>query len=176
VGIPPAQAREGKAIVVSDTQVTWLSREGYDRLKRELDELIAQRPAVAAVVDESRREGDLRENSGYYAALEEQEKQEVRIQQLRALLRNAQVGGVPRSTGVAEPGMVLTVRYEDSETEKFLLATREQGAAGTIDVVSPNSPLGQALLGAKQGETREYQLPDGATMHVTLIEAKPHPG
>jgi transcription elongation factor GreA len=171
-----AGAREGKAVAVSDIQVTWLSREGYDRLKRELDELVAQRPAVASVVDDARREGDLRENSGYYAALEEQEKQEARIQQLRTLLRNAQVGGAPGTGGVAEPGMVLTVRYEDAETEKFLLATREQGPAGTTDVVSPNSPLGKALLGAKEGETREYELPDGRTMHVTLTEAKPHPG
>lgn len=161
---------------MSDTQLAWLSKEGYDRLKHELDELIAQRPAVASVVDDARREGDLRENSGYYAALEEQEKQEARIQQLRALLRNAQVGGTPSSSGVAEPGMVLTVRYEDAETEKFLLATREQGAAGTVDVVSPNSPLGKALLGAKEGDTREYELPDGGTMHVTLMEAEPHPG
>lgn len=161
---------------MSETQVAWLSRDGYDRLKRELDELIAQRPGVASMVDEARREGDLRENSGYYAALEEQDKQETRIQQLRSLLRNARVGEAPGRSGVAGPGMVLTVRYEDAETERFLLGTREQGAAGTTDVVSPHSPLGKALLGAEEGETRAYELPDGGTMHVTLVEAQPHPG
>jgi transcription elongation factor GreA len=161
---------------VSDTQVTWLSQDAYQRLKQELDELIAHRPAVAAEVDEARREGDLRENSGYYAAREEQERQEARIRQLRGLLRTAQVGETPHSGGAAEPGMVVTVRYEDEETETFLLATRELGKPGEVEVVSPNSPLGKALLGAKESESRQYELPGGGTMHVTLIKAEPFHG
>jgi transcription elongation factor GreA len=161
---------------VGETQVGWLSQEGYNRLKRELDELMARRPAVASAVDEARREGDLRENSGYYVALEEQDRQEARIQQLRSLLRNSQVGAAPESSGVAEPGMVVTVRYDDSETEQFLLATREQGSFGSVDVVSPNAPLGRAVLGAKEGESREYELPDGGRMRVTLVETHPSHG
>jgi transcription elongation factor GreA len=161
---------------MTGSQVTWLSREAHDRLKHELDELLAQRPAVATEVDNARREGDLRENSGYYAALEEQVKQEARIRQLRALLRNAHVGEGPHNSGIAEPGMVLTVRYEDEETETFLLATREQSMPGAAEVVSPESPLGKALLGAKEGESRQYTLPAGGTMHVKLVKAEPHKG
>ena len=71
--------------------------------------------------------------------------------------------------------MVLTVRYDgDNETEEFLLATREEGAHGALEVYSPSSPLGQALLGAKDGDTREYSLPNGNTMKVTLITAVPY--
>jgi transcription elongation factor GreA len=160
---------------MSDTQVTWLTQEAHDRLKHELDELIEQRPAMAAKINASREEGDLKENGGYHAAREEQGQQEARIRQLQELLRNAKVGEAPAADGVAEPGMVLTVRYEgDDETEEFLLATREEGAHGSLEVYSPSSPLGRALLGAKEGETREYELPNGNTMKVSLIKAVPY--
>ena len=53
---------------------TWLSQEAYDRLQGELDQLIANRPAIAAEINARREEGDLRENGGYHAAREEQAK------------------------------------------------------------------------------------------------------
>lgn len=160
---------------MSETQVTWLTQDAYDRLKQELDELIENRPAMAAKINASREEGDLKENGGYHAAREEQGQQEARIRQLQELLRGAHVGEAPKNDGVAEPGMVLTVRYEgDDEEEEFLLATREEGAHGEMEVYSPSSPLGAALLGAKQGETREYELPNGGTMKVTLTRAVPY--
>jgi len=76
-------------VTVSDTQVTWLTQEAYDRLKQELDELIANRPVMAAEINARREEGDLKENGGYMAAREEQGKQEARIRQLQELLRAA---------------------------------------------------------------------------------------
>ena len=162
---------------MSETQVTWLTQEAYDRLKHELDELVENRPVIAAEINARREEGDLRENGGYHAAREEQGKQEARIRQLQELLRAAKVGEAPTTKGIAAPGMVLTVRYDgDDETEDFLLATREEGAHGAMEVYSPNSPLGKALLGAKDGETREYELPNGNTMQVTLIKAVPYEG
>ncbi|GHF29781.1 transcription elongation factor GreA [Amycolatopsis deserti] len=164
-------------VAVSDTQVTWLTQEAYDRLKHELDELIENRPVIAAKINASREEGDLRENGGYHAAREEQGQQEARIRHLQELLRSAKVGEAPKNDGVAEPGKVLTVRYEgDDDEEKFLLATREEGAEGELDVYSPESPLGKALLGAKEGESREYELPNGSTQKVTLIKAVPYTG
>ncbi|HEV3356165.1 MAG TPA: transcription elongation factor GreA [Pseudonocardiaceae bacterium] len=160
---------------MSETQVTWLTQEAYDRLKQELDERIGNRPAMAAKINASREEGDLKENGGYHAAREEQGQEEARIRQLQELLRDAKVGQAPTTNGVAEPGMVLTVRYGgDDETEEFLLATREEGAHGAMEVYSPSSPLGQALLGAKNGETREYTLPNGNVMKVTLLKAVPY--
>lgn len=162
---------------MSDEQVTWLTRESHDRLKAELDELIENRPALAAKINDSREEGDLKENGGYHAAREEQGQQEARIRQLQELLRTAKVGEAPTRSGVAEPGSVLTVRYEgDDETEDFLLATREEGAHDSLEVFSPSSPVGEALLGAKDGETREYGLPNGNTMKVTLVKAVPYKG
>ncbi|OLR90036.1 transcription elongation factor GreA [Actinokineospora bangkokensis] len=164
-------------MTVSDTQVTWLTQEAYNRLKSELDELIENRPVIAQKINTSREEGDLKENGGYHAAREEQGQQEARIRHLQELLRGAKVGETPAANGIAGPGMVLTVRYEgDDEDETFLLATREEGGEGAIEVYSPESPLGKALLGAKEGETREYELPNGKTQKVTLNKAEPYSG
>jgi transcription elongation factor GreA len=164
-------------VTVSDTQVTWLTQEAYGRLKQELDELVANRPVLAEKINTSREEGDLKENGGYHAAREEQGQKEARIRHLQELLRSAKVGEAPENDGVAEPGKVLTIRYEgDDENERFLLATREEGAEGELEVYSPESPLGKALLGAKEGETRSYELPNGSTQKVTLVKAVPYAG
>ena len=74
------------------TDTTWLTQESHDRLKVELDTLIANRPGIAAEINERREEGDLKENGGYHAAREEQGQQEARIRQLQELLNNAKVG------------------------------------------------------------------------------------
>ena len=164
-------------MTVTDTQATWLTQEAFDRLKSELDELIANRPVIAAEINARREEGDLKENGGYHAAREEQGQQEARIRQLQELLRTAQVGTSPTSLDEAAPGTVLTIKYEDDEdTEKVLLGSREEGSHGDLQVVSPNSPLGAALIGAKPGDTRSYQLPDGGSMEVSLVAVEPFTG
>jgi transcription elongation factor GreA len=164
-------------MTVTEMQVTWLTQDAYDRLKHELDALIANRPVIAAEINARREEGDLKENGGYHAAREDQGQQEARIRQLQELLRTAKVGEAPTESDIAQPGMVLTVRYDDDEdTESFLLGSREEGSHGGLEVYSPHSPLGAAILGAKVGETRQYQLPNGGTMKVTLEAAKPYTG
>src|SRR5699024_6543784 len=167
------------AIEMTDTQETWLTQESYDRLKAELDGLIANRPVIAAEINERREEGDLKENGGYHAAREEQGQQEARIRQLQELLGNANVGVAPTKSGVALPGSVVEVYYGDdkSDTEKFLIATREEASADDeMQIYSPSSPLGGALIDAKVGETREYLVPSGKTMKVTLLSAEPYAG
>ncbi|WP_406643199.1 transcription elongation factor GreA [Amycolatopsis sp. WGS_07] len=156
---------------------TRLTPDAYDKLKNELDEMIENRPVIAARITDSREESDPKAHSGYRAAREEQAQAEARIRLLQELLRNAKVGEAPDDDGIAGPGKVLTVKYDgDDEEEKFLLATREEGAEGALDVYSPESPLGKALLGAKEGESREYELPNGKTMKVTLVKAVPYEG
>ncbi|OBF30447.1 GreA/GreB family elongation factor [Mycobacterium sp. ACS4331] len=100
--------------------------------------------------------------------------QQGRIQEIHELLVNAVVGEDPPNDGVAEPGMVLTVHFGDPEdTETFLLGVR--GADyGDIEVYSMSSPLGAAIDGARVGETRRYDLPNGATQEVTLVRAVPY--
>jgi len=158
--------------------VTWLTQEAHDRLQHELDQLVAQRPVIAAEINARREEGDLKENGGYHAARDEQGKQEARIRQIQELLRTAQVGVPPADDGVVEPGMVVTIAYDgdDDDQETFLLGSREEGVHGSLQVYSPQSPLGQAILGASRGESREYTLPNGRTQKVSVLDAKPFVG
>jgi transcription elongation factor GreA len=164
--------------VSSDSPGTvWLTQEAYDRLSRELEALIANRQAMAKEINDRREEGDLRENGGYHAAREEQGKQEGRILQLTQMLRDARVGDAPTSDGTAGPGMVVTVRFSDDEdTETFLIGSREVSDTTDLDVYSAASPLGQALTGAKEGDTVSYNTPTGKTLSLTLISAKPYAG
>ncbi len=162
---------------MTDTQVNWLTQEAHDRLQVELDELIAHRPIIAAEINDRREEGDLRENGGYHAARDEQGQEEARIRQLQELLNNAKVGEAPKKSGVALPGSVVTVYYngDESDTETFLIATRQEGVSdGKLEVYSPKSPLGGALIDAEEGATREYTVPNGNTVKVTLVKAVPY--
>ncbi len=160
-----------------DAPGTWLTQEAHDRLKAELNELIANRPAMAAEINARREEGDLKENGGYHAAKEEQGKQEARIRQLEQLLAVAKVGAPPPDDGVAEAGMVVTVRFAgEDEDETFLIGSREEAATTDLEVYSAQSPLGLALHGAREGEERTYETPAGKIMRVTLLRAKPFTG
>jgi transcription elongation factor GreA len=153
---------------------TWLSQDAYDRLRAELDQLIANRPAVAAEINARREEGDLRENGGYHAAREEQGRQEGRIRYLTEFLRKAHVGEPPAGSGVA-PGNVVTIQFDDDEddTETFLLGSREISSTTNLTVYSPESALGQAILGAKPGDTVTYTAPSGAEITVKLLSFEP---
>ncbi len=158
----------------TESPVTWLTQDAYDRLSRELAELVANRPAMAKEINDRREEGDLKENGGYHAAREEQGKQEARIVQLQDLLRSAEVGDAPVSDGMAGPGMLVEVRFEDGDdVEKFLIGSREESETAGVEVYSAASPLGKALTGAREGDTVEYETPTGKTMKVTLVSAHP---
>ena len=161
----------------NDAQTTWLTQESSDRLMAEKEALVANRPVIAAEINERREEGDLKENAGYHAAREQQGQEEARIRQLEDLLATAQVGETPTESDVALVGSVVRVYYngDESTKETFLIGTRGEGSGkDDLEIYSPESPLGQALLGAKTGETREYQAPNGKTVSVTVMTAEPY--
>jgi transcription elongation factor GreA len=162
----------------TDTNVTWLTQDAYDRLKAELEHLSGPaRTEISARIGAARAEGDLRENGGYHAAKEEQGKMEARIRQLTQLLRDARVGEPPAAQeGVAGPGMVVTVRFADGDEETFLIGSREEAAHSDIDVYSAQSPLGQALTGRRPGESVTYAAPNGRDITVELLDTKPYTG
>jgi transcription elongation factor GreA len=154
------------------SETVWLSQSAYDRLSAELEQLKTEgRPAASKAIEIARAHGDLKENAEYDSAKEEQGKMEARIRQLTEMLRNAQVGEAPEGDTVAA-GMVVTTVDEDGDEEEFLLGSREDRDSG-LHVVSANSPLGQALLGAKVGETRSYAAPAGE-FQVTVTAIRPH--
>lgn len=165
-------------MTATSDNVAWLTQDAYDRLKEELEHLMGPaRLEIARRIEEARAEGDLSENGGYHAAKEEQGKQEARIHQLQQLLQRAQVGDPP-DDGVVEPGMIIEIRFQgDDEVERFLLGSRELATLDDsvdIDVYSLKSPLGAAISGKKVGEKASYQAPNGNTITVEVVSAKPY--
>ena len=162
---------------MSDAQnsTVWLTQEAFDKLTAELEYLKGEgRTTVSAKIAQARDEGDLSENGGYHAAREEQGQQEARIRQLEAMLRDAKIGEAPAGSKKVAPGMTVTIAYDDDpeDTDTFLLGSRELiGVTDTaIDVFSPQSPLGAAIVGAKKGQKVSYAAPNGSTINVTILE------
>ena len=162
---------------MTDSNNPWLTQESYDKLKSELDALYENRPIIAAEINERREEGDLKENAGYDAAREQQGQEEARIRYLEDLLQRAVVGETPQESGVALVGTVVHVYYDGDEDDKetFLIGTRGVDSSKPgLETYSTDSPLGRALIGAKEGETRTYKSPTGDEVQVTLIKAEPY--
>ncbi|HET7534141.1 MAG TPA: transcription elongation factor GreA [Nocardioidaceae bacterium] len=163
----------------SDQNVIWLTQEAFDKLQEELEHLRGPvRSEVIARISAARDEGDLKENGGYHAAREEQGKVEGRIRQLEDMLRRAEVGETPADDGVVEPGMKVTTRFVgDEEVETFLLGAREMAdGLAEIEVYSPQSPLGSAIIGFKKGDTVTYEAPNGKELKVEIVDAVPFTG
>jgi transcription elongation factor GreA len=149
-----------------------LSSAAFERLQAELTDLTTRgRVEIARKIEAAREMGDLSENGDYQAAKEEQGKMEGRIRRLQAMLSNAEIvnGG---ATDVVEAGSFVELRYEgDDETERYLVGSIEE-RPGEVLVVSPGSPLGSALLGARPGDVVEYEAPTGVLkVEVVSIEA-----
>jgi transcription elongation factor GreA len=151
------------------TASTWLTQESFDRLSAELvDRSGPLRSEITKKIELAREEGDLKENGGYHAAREEQGKNEARIRQLKQMLENAQIGTPPSDTGTIAIGHVVTVEFSDGDSERFWLVSREEAVHATMDVYSPDSPLGNAVIGKKQGDKSSFALPNGKEISILI--------
>ena len=152
-----------------NTASTWLTQESFDRLSAELVERSgSMRSEITKKIELAREEGDLKENGGYHAAREEQGKNEARVRQLKQMLENAQIGTPPSDTGTIAIGHVVTVEFADGDTERFWLVSREEAVHSTMDVYSPDSPLGNAVIGKKQGDDSSFELPNGKEITIKI--------
>ncbi len=161
---------------MAERSITWLTQEAFDRRTAELEQLSgAGRTEIAKKIESAREEGDLKENGGYHAAKEEQGKIEARIRVLTELLRHATVGEAPQSSGVVEPGTVITATVLGDE-ETFLLGSREIVGDSDLDVYSEGSPLGAAILGLKIGDETSYLAPNGRSIAVKVLKVETYVG
>ena len=116
--------------------------------------------------------GDLSENGDYHAAKEEQGKMEGRIMHLEGTLEDCIIVEVAAAGDTVAMGNVVEIRYEgDTDTEKYLVGSIEERREG-VTIMSSESPLGAALLGAKIGETVSYEAPGGSlAVEIVSVEA-----
>ncbi|AZA13157.1 transcription elongation factor GreA [Corynebacterium choanae] len=162
---------------MTEPQKQYITPETKRKLEEELNALIAHRPVVAAEINERREEGDLKENAGYDAAREMQVEEEARIAQITKILTNSTTERAAAEEGVAHVGSVVHVYYNNDESNKetFLIGTRAAASDNKdLETYSEQSPLGAAVLGAREGDTCEYTAPNGNVITVTIVSAEPY--
>ncbi len=156
-------------------QGTQLTQETYDRLVAELEDLTTRgRTEIATTIEAARALGDLSENGDYHAAKDSQGKMESRIRQLQALLKEAKVvEGGEAGDGSVAAGSIVVLRYEgddEEDVQRYFVGSIEE-RRGDMAVVSPDAPLGKALIGKRAGHTVEYDAP-GGTLKVAIVEVE----
>jgi transcription elongation factor GreA len=156
---------------VPENKTTHLSKETYDRLVAERDDLITRgRIEISQAIEAARALGDLSENGDYHAAKDAQGKMEARIRQLEAMLIDAVVvdDTDTNASDTVVAGSIVNIRYEgDEDVEKCLIGSIEERREG-VTIVSPQSPLGEALLGRSRGEIITYEAP-GGSLKVEIV-------
>ncbi|MBT94466.1 MAG: transcription elongation factor GreA [Acidimicrobiaceae bacterium] len=151
-------------------QVQKLSQAAFDRLNEEYSLLTTTgRIDIARKIETARELGDLSENGDYHAAKEEQGKMEGRIAHISSILENAEIVAETTSGGMVREGSVVSIQYVgDDELERYLVGSIEERIEDA-EVVSPTSPLGEALLGSKVGEVIKFSAP-GGLLEVEIVE------
>lgn len=156
----------------NDTNQIELTKEGLDELQTELAELKEQKlVAVIKRVAKAREYGDLSENAEYHSAKEEQEFIETRIEEIETIISRSVVVQNTKSKNTVGIGSTVVVSKKGSKEKKELKIVGEFEADPILGKISVGSPLGEALVGKKKGDTAVFQAPAGE-IEYTIIEIK----
>ncbi|HVX24664.1 MAG TPA: transcription elongation factor GreA [Candidatus Saccharimonadales bacterium] len=145
-----------------------LTQAGVDELKSELQQLVDKRVDIAEAIKSARELGDLAENAEYQSARADQDRNEVRISEIENILLNVEIIKKPRGDSKVQLGSHVKLK-SDGKTKEFQVV-------GTVEAdplngkISDESPIGQALLGKKEGESVEISTPaETATYKIVSI-------
>src|SRR5688572_4145928 len=149
-----------------------LTKTAYDRLQEKLVFLEGEdRQRIINDIAVARAHGDLSENAEYHAAKDEQGHKEAEIRKIRSMLENAEIIDEDDTTSVVKPGKLVTIRHEgESDADTYLLGLREEDGGG-FDVLTPDSPMGLALVGHSAGETVVAHVPAGE-LKIEIVEVR----
>lgn len=146
---------------------TYISRDGLEKLRHELDEMVSvRRPEVAGRIHDAKEHGDLSENAEYEDAKNEQAFVEGRIQTLEALIKNATLIDEHHSKDLVQIGSTVTVQGPDGEQAFTIVGSTE--AKPTEGRISNESPVGRALLGRKKGDKITVRAPAGDILYSVI--------
>ena len=146
---------------MSEKKELYLTQEGLDELKKELDELIlVRRPEVINALKDARAQGDLSENAEYDAARTDQAIVESRIKELESMLERAVVI-TKVDTDVVSIGSKVTLEYiDDNDTEEYSIVGSSEADPFT-NKISNESPIAKAIMGLKIGSVVSVDSPNG---------------
>ncbi|MFA6434285.1 MAG: transcription elongation factor GreA [Elusimicrobiales bacterium] len=152
----------------------YLTKEGYEKLKEELARLNDEKAEIAREVEETRAQGDLKENAGYHAAKERHGMVLNRIHELQTRLHTAKlVDNLEINKDHIRLGATVTMVDEASRNQSvYTLGSADEADPGQ-GRISVSSPLAQGLLGAKAGEKVRVKLPSGEkVLSILKVEYK----
>lgn len=152
------------------SEITYLTREGYDKLKKKLDDLKGKgRSEMAAAIQEAREKGDLSENAEYDAAKDRQGLLEMEIAKLENVFAGARVLDTA-NLDKEKVYLLSTVRVKNLNNGREMQYTivAEQEADFKAGKISMKSPVGSALLGKRLGEIAEAAVPTGVVRFEVL--------
>ncbi len=146
---------------MSEQKDLYLTEEGLNELKKELDELkLVKRPEVISALKDARAQGDLSENAEYDAARTEQAIVESRIKELEVMLDRAKVI-TKVNTDKVSLGVNVTLEYiDDNEKEEYSIVGSKEADPFT-NKISNESPIAKAILGRKVGDVVSVDSPNG---------------
>ena len=154
---------------MKNKNTVYLTQEGLDNLKKELDDLInVRRPENVQAIKEARALGDLSENAEYDAARNEQAVIEARIKQLEKMLENVSIIA-DVSTDSVGIGNTVSIKYVDDDEEDEYKIVGSQEADPFESKISNESPIAQALFNHKVGDVVTVDSPNGA-YQVEIID------
>ena len=142
--------------------IEYMTQAGYDKLKKDLADALAQRPIISAAIAEAREKGDLSENAEYDAARDAQGLLEVKIARLKEKVANARV--IDESKLSADTVQLLskvTVENMNAKMKMQFQIVGESEADFAKGLLSASTPIGKALMGHSKGETVEAKVPSG---------------
>jgi transcription elongation factor GreA len=150
---------------------TYLTQEGHDRLRNELDEMKSTgRQEVARAIAEAREKGDLSENAEYDAAKDAQGLLEMRINELEKMLANARILDESQmDTSEVRLLSNVTIKNKNSGKQMTYKLVSESEADLKTNRISVSSPMGQGLLGKKVGEMADIETPRGM-LHFEVVD------
>ena len=156
---------------MANKEPVYLTQQGLDELKKELDELInVKRPANIQSIKEARALGDLSENADYDAARNEQAVLEDRIKRIEKMLENYEIINEVSKDKVAL-GCTVCIKYiDDDETDEYKIVGSQE-ADPFASKISNESPIAQALMNHKAGEVVTVESPNGS-YQVEITEIK----
>lgn len=143
--------------------VTYMTADGYKKLKDELNELErVERPAISKQIAEARDKGDLSENAEYDAAKEAQGMLEMKISELKAMLATARMIDESR-INTSEVQIMNKIKIRNTKTDQIMTYTivSESEANLKEGKLSVTTPIAKGLLGKKVGEKAEVTVPSG---------------
>ena len=156
---------------MGNKNTVYLTQEGLDELKKELDDLInVQRPENIQAIKEARSLGDLSENAEYDAARNEQAQIEARIKQLEKMLENVSIIE-DVATDKVSIGNTVSIKYVDDDEEDEYKIVGSQEADPFESKISNESPIAQALFDHKVGDIVTVDSPNG-NYEVEIIDIK----